>query len=238
MSVSITTGDFHIGAILKETAAATQANFLVYFGVALICVALPDALFGYLALDTQKGGSSSGIVSMIGQSLVQASVVYGVVAQVNGRRASFKECFNAAAALLLPLLGIGILSAFGMVVGLILFIVPGIILACMWAVTAAARVVEGPGVQRAFGRSVALTKGHRGSIFLLFLVFIVLLGLAYGAIYLVFGFGGPFLLEVVITPLVSAGASVVGAAGSAVLYLELRRLKEGVGPEALAAVFD
>jgi hypothetical protein len=31
---------------------------------------------------------------------------------------------------------------------------------------------------------------------------------------------------------------MIGAAGAAVLYFELRRIKEGVGVEQLAAVFD
>ncbi len=237
MSISTTAGDVQIGPVISQTIAAARANFQTYFLIALICVALPDALFGALSL-RNGNAASGGVVSLIGQNLVAASVVYGVVAQINGRKASFKECFDAAGKLLVPLLGLAILASLGIILGLVLLIVPGIILACMWAVATPARVVEGPGVQRALGRSRTLTQGHRLKIALLFLIFLVPLAVASALIGAVFAFAGEMVVEVIVTPLLSAVASVIGAAGAAVLYMELRRAKEGVGPESLASVFD
>ena len=42
----------------------------------------------------------------------------------------------------------------------------------------------------------------------------------------------------VISPLYSGLFSLVGATGTAVIYVELRRIREGASPEHLAAIFD
>jgi hypothetical protein len=42
----------------------------------------------------------------------------------------------------------------------------------------------------------------------------------------------------VVTPLVQMLSSLLLAVGTASIYYELRFIKEGVGPEALASVFD
>jgi len=44
--------------------------------------------------------------------------------------------------------------------------------------------------------------------------------------------------QAVIEPLVTAATTLVAAVGVASIYYELRSAREGIGPEALAAVFD
>ena len=51
--------------------------------------------------------------------------------------------------------------SFGVMIGMILVIVPGIILLLMWWVYIPAIVVEGKGIIGAFGRSRELTRGRR-----------------------------------------------------------------------------
>jgi tetrahydromethanopterin S-methyltransferase subunit D len=43
---------------------------------------------------------------------------------------------------------------------------------------------------------------------------------------------------VVAAPIAAVFQGMLGATGGAVLYFELRRIKEGVGVEALASIFD
>jgi len=44
--------------------------------------------------------------------------------------------------------------------------------------------------------------------------------------------------QVFLTPIVTTITGLVAAVGVASVYYELRSVREGVGPEALAAVFD
>ena len=46
------------------------------------------------------------------------------------------------------------------------------------------------------------------------------------------------LLNILVSPLLSAVLSLIGTTGVASIYFELRSIKEGVGARDLAAVFD
>jgi hypothetical protein len=130
-------------------------------------------------------------------------------------------------------------------VGFVLFIVPGIMMAVAWVVSTPALVVERTGVFGAFSRSADLTRGRRWQIFgLLFLYFIaisvvqqVLLGVV-GAAFVAATPQIRLLDQLPVSAVVGVVVSVVSAAGVAAIYYELRSTREGAGPEALAAVFD
>jgi len=114
-----------------------------------------------------------------------------------------------------------------------------------WCVAIPAYVVERTGIMGAFGRSAELTRGNRWRIFALFVLYVVAL-IIIEAISGMLGMAGSLaarghfaVLEVMsVTPLVTVAAAVVGAVGAAVLYGERRRVRDGVGPQNLAAVFD
>jgi hypothetical protein len=122
-----------------------------------------------------------------------------------------------------------------------LLIAPGIILSLGWSVIVPVRVVEKKAIFDVFGRSWQLTSGYRWPIFGLFLI----VGLGSLALQfvitpingLISGTGGLaiYMAAAVIVRVVLAlfGATLVG-----VIYYELRSVQEGIGPEALAAVFD
>ena len=132
-----------------------------------------------------------------------------------------------------------------MIVGFILLFVPGVIVALMWSVVVPVFVVEHPGVFASFGRSRALTKGHRGKIFLLVLLYIVIAWIISVAMALIMGVSlvrpgaGNFAPAYLIANwLVSVPLMALVAVGVAAIYYELRLVKEGVGPQQLAAAFD
>src|SRR5437762_5219229 len=116
----------------------------------------------------------------------------------------------------------------------------------MRSVAVTALVVEHTTIGGALARSRQLTRGHRWAIFGMFLAFTILnfiIGMVGGMVIGV-GFRLPNA-----TPAVSLGAiavnsiasmigGVLGAAMIASIYYELRLIKEGIGPEALASVFD
>jgi hypothetical protein len=105
-------------------------------------------------------------------------------------------------------------------------------------------VVEQTEVFGAFTRSAELTRGNRWRIFGLFVIYFIATILVEAVLGVVGGvasvFGGPHavLRLVLLTPLISVVTNLIGAVGAAVLYVDLRRIKDGVGADNLAAVFD
>ncbi len=199
------------------------------------------ALFGYI------GGMLGMVLFAVAAAfLLQAALVHGVVADLNGRRPTFQECLSTGMRFILPLLGLALLMGLALMLGFILLIVPGVILGLMWIVAAPVVVVERTGVTAAFSRSARLTKGFKGPIFGLLVVFAIVSWILSAAI-LAAGWaltGGITAANVtswpvaVLTALIGAIQSLVGSTGIASIYYELRSIKEGAGPESLASVFD
>ena len=116
--------------------------------------------------------------------------------------------------------------------------ITGIIIACMWYVAIPATVVEKVGVGEALSRSAALTKGHRLT---LFLVFLVIFGLMFAlGILLLFPLAasGSTILFALITFGLGVTIGLWGSAAQGVAYHDLRAAKEGIWDDDLAEVFS
>jgi hypothetical protein len=190
---------------------------------------------------TMAGGVIVGLLSLI----LQATIIYAAASDLNGRPVSVADSLRAGLYAFIPLVAIGILTGLAVGIGFILLIVPGVMLALAWCVVVPIFVVERPNIMDVFGRSAALTRGNRWRILGLFCIFIV----AILVVELVFGIVGgltniislggfPFLTRLIVLPLMQTASGLIGATAGAVLYMELRRVREGVGPEGLAALFD
>jgi hypothetical protein len=136
-----------------------------------------------------------------------------------------------------------------------LLIVPGLILMVIWSVAVPAKVVEKIGVFDAFTRSRDLTRGRRWPIFGLFVLYAIAAWDPERPVLAAFapfalakgrpngrddgGFASSIsVIQLVADPLIATITTLVSTAGLATLYSELRGSREGVGPEALASVFD
>lgn len=176
--------------------------------------------------------------------LFQAVVVYIVYQSLRGRSAPAGEAMRRGLARFVPVLLSSLASGLAVGLGTMLFVVPGLILMCVLAVVIPACVVEKLGVADSFRRSMELTQGNRLRIFLLFLVVGLLNALLVGAVtYALVSPAFSFAVGAMVRlNLALAAASVVPAAFGmvmvAVLYYELRLLREGVSLEKLAQVFD
>ena len=108
----------------------------------------------------------------------------------------------------------------------------------LWVAIPAA-VIEKPGVIGSLSRSADLTKGYRWQIFGI-IVIVTVIALVAGfaiAFAIVVSDADPTILvlgNLIITALFTAFWAVISAVG----YHDLRVVKEGVGIEELAAVFD
>jgi len=253
---------FEIGRVVSRALSVVGKNFFSFLALATLS-ALPVIVFTFFSVLTaaiglhmgpliRPGTISAVIVGFVAgyllyfvfANLLQAAMMHGTVVTLNGGHASFFDCLATGVRHAVPLTIITVLATLGMMVGFVLLVVPGIILALAWSVIAPVRVTENTGILETFGRSARLTKGHRGSLFLLMLLFgvvvvvldFVIRPLAGVSLVATPGAATPLVL-VALTALVQILTAMIGASLYASAYYELRVIKEGVGPEKLAAVF-
>ncbi|UAJ09763.1 hypothetical protein [Polymorphobacter megasporae] len=244
-----------IGRILSHAFRAIGRNPLLYISIAIVCLFIPGELIR-VALTPQIAAGmalkpltllpytlAGGLFGLILNVVAQAMLAHATVTDLNGSRPTFGNCFKTALPLILPLIGVGILVYFGIVLGMMLLLVPGIIFALMWSVSVPALVEERRGVLASMGRSRALTKGSRWRLFGLFLVAGLILlvppALISGiAARLQGGIPSPLSPAVLLAGSLSALAAMLLATIIAATYVELRTVKEGATVESLAAVFD
>ncbi|MGZ6027727.1 MAG: hypothetical protein ACXWKU_22145 [Caulobacteraceae bacterium] len=257
-AISETPATLDIGRVIQELFSVLGRNLATFGALAVILVGLPTAiLYGVLGTTItsrdpmQIFGPGMGwfmlsawFIGLLGL-ILQGTIIYGAVSDLNERPVSVTDSLRVGLHAFLPLLGLGICFAVAVVCGLVLLIVPGVMMAVAWCVAVPVYVVERPGVFASFGRAAALTRGSRWTIFGLFVIYIIaaiiiqaLLGIVGGvANFLTIG-GLPILNFLIITPLIQVATALIGSTGVAVLYVELRRIRDGVGPQGLAAIFD
>jgi len=248
-------GSFDLGHVVGRTFASIGQNWLVFLVLSLVLVGLPSLVSGY---GQTLGGMTSppyngvgfvmigGLFSIVGGIILQGTVVFATVSGFNGKPIDIVGAISVGLRFFFPLLGLGILMSLGMMLGFLLLFVPGLILMVMWVVSAPALVIEKRGVMASFQRSRDLTRGNRWMIFALLVIYSILSGiLSWSLTGLGVAMGGTFatantvwLVAMVLTPLVAVLSGVVSAAGVAAIYYELRRVKEGVSSDQVAAVFD
>jgi hypothetical protein len=251
-TMSETAGQLDMGRVIQDLFGVLGRNFVTFLILAVILVGLPGLLSGYMQMSLLGQGhlfdwraTLVGFVPALGALILQGTIIYGTVTDLNGKRAALGDCLSIGLRSFLPLLGIGILFGLAVGVGLILLIVPGLMIAMAWCVAVPAYVVEQPPLLESFGRSAELTRGNRWRIFALFIVYFVaviiveaLTGVFGMASRIASGGGMPMLQTMVLIPIIAVVNGLIGATGAAVLYVELRRIRDGIGPAGLAAVFD
>jgi len=241
-----------MGRVIQQLFAVLGRNFATFAILSLILTGIPAVVVGFLQLTYLKAGSPfawqsfvGGLVAGLAALILQGTIIYGTVTDLNGRRPNVADSLSVGLRSFLPVLGIGILWYAAIVFGMVLLVVPGLMILVAWAVCIPAYVAERPTLTGAFGRSAQLTRGNRwrilGLMLLYFIVLVIieaLLGVFSNASRLAAGGTLPFLQTIVFVPLLSVANALVGAVGTAVLYVELRRIRDGVGAESLAAIFD
>ena len=230
-----TSRELRILPILRRSWLIYAAKFMAFTLVGIV-VAVPHLRFG--GAPQSIGGAAQTfvvvIVSLILQFLAQAVILYGAFQAMVGRPVMIGDAIRRGFARFWPIVGVSILVGLGIFVGLFLFIIPGFILAVRWAVALPACVVENIGPLAAMRRSAELTKGHRWKV--LILAFAIIGAFAVRVVAAPEGLGQLILdgINVIVSGIVTAYFNVVAA----MVYRDLRTLKDGVGMEEIAAVFD
>jgi hypothetical protein len=136
---------------------------------------------------------------------------------------------------ILPLIGLGILMTLGIMLGLVLLVIPGLILALMWIVSSPVMMAEDKGIIDSLKRSAELTKGSKRWILLLFVVYMVIASVL-GLFMMPFAFAGTVGVTIV-GLIINTLTGAIQGTGIAAIYVDLRIVKEGGNTDALANVF-
>lgn len=260
---------FQMGRVFGQASGAIGSNPLAFLIIGLVFGAMPTVAFTSLnAMLTSRqlqpgpnpnllaesmltlGLSLASLIVLVAVfAVVQGSLIKVTLAHDEGRQTGLGDVVGTALRAALPLAMLGIIMGVAETIGLVFFIVPGVILAMMWAVAAPALVAERRGIFGALGRSRALTKGLRWQILGLTLIILLIrwffsaLGLALVAIvgggdaifsFAANGFPWWYLAISVVTQTIDL---VIVAALQTSLYVELLRVKEGPGTSNLAEIF-
>jgi hypothetical protein len=251
---------FRMGRVVQRTFDTIGRNAALFFGLsALFNLPILFMQWGVLssAVAAQQGAFNGTALAMTGLGLLvfifcyailEAAIIHGTFADLSGRKARFGDCVATGIRAFPAMIAISVLYTLGVAVGLVLLLIPGLIWAVMWAVVFPVRVVEHTGLGESFGRSRVLTKGHRWAIVGLVLIASVLNAVIGGVITISTGGGDvaaapaptstALLVQALGTYVYAIISGVIGTAGLASLYYELRVAKDGIGAEQLAAVFD
>lgn len=239
---------FSLGSVLERGFAIYFRNIVTFSTIALLVI-IPYILLlmlisqGEIQFDQGLMTVVLLLLNLLLTYLATAAIAYGTFRAMQGQRASIGDCLSSGLALVFPVLGVAILSAFAVLLGLFLLIVPGLIVLTMLWVAIPAMVVERPGVTRAMGRSADLTKGYRWRVFGI-IVILMLINAASGMIVNApFAAGGAQTLSSMawnagLSGFLAAFQTALAAVMATVVYHDLRVAKEGIGVGDIARVFD
>jgi hypothetical protein len=252
-----------IGRVFSRAFGTIRGNPVTTLGIGFLFGALPSLLAAYAIQNVRADNFATlGRVATIGIGLFSllVTILIGIIAQgvlvrvtvafSEGRKASLGESVMAGLVVAAPLFLLGLLSAFGLALGFLLLVVPGVILYMMWSVAAPSLVEERLGPIEALGRSRYLTRGARWKIFALMLIVLVVYWVVSGIIaaLTIASYGGlaevaasaangasfaQLAINAVVATLYSAVSGVIPPS----LYVELRDWKDGPQTEALAEIF-
>lgn len=248
-----------IGKVMQVSFALVQRYFSTFAILALLLGALPALLNVLIQQQTMTSvgsvgarfNSSSGLWSSIlgaGMALVtgaifQAASIQISVSDLNGGTISVGDSLRLGLKHIVPLVIIALLQGIAVGLGSFLLVAPGIMMACAFAVAIPARVMENIPTLSTFRRSRDLTRGNRWRILGLGMIYLIIFGVFEAVLFALFGglsgmMNPTSMPRLILLPVITMILRTMSAATVGVLYFELRRIRDGVGPTDLAAVFD
>jgi len=108
-------------------------------------------------------------------ALAQGATVVAVSELQLGREASVTEAFTAIRGRIGALAGIMLGMGLRIMIGFLLFVIPGILWAIKWSLTIPVAVIEQSNLSDSLDRSAHLTEGHRWRVFLIYVLLFVLI---------------------------------------------------------------
>jgi len=193
-----------------------------------------------------------GVVILLIASLwLQPALIRIAYGSLTNKSESIGQGMKHATKFVLPVFGFYILYFLAVMLGMILLIIPGLLIALGWMIASHIIVLEGQGVTDSLSRSWALTKGSKRWLLLLAIVFGVI-GAVIGVLISIpiYFVADPNLAMIegasatywifngIITAISQAIGTVMGVAWTTSAYVELRKIREGVDPESQVDIFN
>jgi len=260
-----------LGEVLDRTFTLYRENFLLFAGI----TALPYLLmlvfrFGVLLIERGKiAGTTPNLASpgMVGGILLgavggafllllmtgiaHAATITAVSDLYLGRPTSVRDAYSRAKGSILTVIAILVMSGLATLVGFLLLIIPGIYLACRLAISVPVAIVEKESPVASMERSMELTKGYAGQMFLLLLL-VGVLGWVVGMLFqfpamfftftavmakqqpsigvTAYTYVAEFVSQVLVGP--------IGTISASLMYYNLRVRKEGFDIQHLLSSLD
>ncbi|MCA9520039.1 MAG: hypothetical protein KC609_03670 [Myxococcales bacterium] len=237
--------EFTWGSVVSQAFGVYFKRFATYFLIALVA-SIPSLLASIAMRSVTVAAGETGtllvyrliqtLAWLLSQGLAAGMVVSTVFGQLQGKTVSLGDALRTGVSFAMPVMLVVFVSALLITVGFALLLIPGLIFLSMLYVATPALIAEKLSVGGAFSRSAELTKGLRNHV--------VSVPFALGLLALIIFWAlaravdettpGHFLLSELIST-VFVGLNGVAAAVS---YHRLRRIRDGLDEDSLAAVFD
>src|SRR5574341_912934 len=233
-----------IGEILDGSFNMLRQHFGLFFSLSVVCLGVPTAISFYI--NFAGGGVEhlglqlfNTLLQALGYLLLSGASVWVVSEAYLGRAPTLGSALSFATGKMGAVFVSGLAAGIVTFLACLLLIIPGIIVACGYAVTVQAAVLEELASSTdALGRSWALTKGFKGKAFLLWLVMFVLLFVVFVGLAFMVGVATA-LLKVLVVPAMILFALIIlmiypfTSCVLTLFYYDLRVRKEAFDLELL-----
>lgn len=249
-------GQLNIGGVISRSIEVYKANIAPFtlmaaaitlpsFALSLSQLVLPSALL------IRMTSFSSMAWNMIATGILAGFVAYGTFNSLRGQTVDMEDAFSVALSRLPTVIGTGLIAGVIKFLGALACVIPGIVASMFLFVAVPAAVIEDLDPKRALERSVELTEGNKMNIFFTLLavaglymaiavVMMIVSAITFGAAGVVghfMAFKAASGLNILITYALGCFVSGWGATLCAVIYHDLRELREGTSVDDLLSVF-
>jgi hypothetical protein len=176
----------------------------------------------------------AALVGLLLYQVLTGAITRNIAAEVAGQDLDLEQSYRFGFARLGPVLVVSILVGLATLLGLIVFIIPGIYIGVRLAVSTQALVVEDKRGTEAMRRSWDLVGGHWWHAAFTLLVAALITGVVNGVITAPFG-AGAWFLQGIAAAVATTVTLPYGALVGVLLYLDLRARKERLDLDTLNA---
>jgi hypothetical protein len=205
-------------AVLGEAWALYKSQWRHLLPLAFVVFLLLSLLVLLLTVTLDWVGAVAGaLVSIVGTFWLQGALVVAVQDVRDGRAdLTIGETLSRVQPKVNKLTLAGLLAGIGILIGFLLFIVPGLILLTWWLFIVPVIMLEDAGIMESFGRSRELVRGNGWNVFGLIVMTILILIVAQIVLSLILsplddevqGYVGSLISNTLLTPFVAAAWTI------------------------------
>jgi len=237
--------EFHLGEVVTRSWTILSRHLLTFLGLVAVMEAIPLFITPKIAPALGRPGRlfdnalltlATALITVIFSALSQSVVVFATFQDLRGAEIDARESLRVGLARVIPVIVTSVLMGLIVGFGVILLLIPGLIALAGFSVALPACVVERDGPIASLSRSFELTRGHWWPILGVSVSLFVVSAIVGFAIRAAIPSQGlPATILAWAWNVFFTSYSSVYAAN---LYHDLRAVKEGIGIEQIASVFD